>query len=231
MAVQTKSNVGGKPRQKKDINWIQVGVVAFCILLLVMCIVSFSNLGNIFSKNRGITTFGTLAINDPAHVEYTMYIGDIPMVTSSIDIFNNAPAHHLPMWVQSLDLIAGSQMDATNRDQILLNSSYEYPFWMLKQEYNQIATGIVGLAVGGSKTVKSLGSSFQIAYTKDQMKEMDIDYAELTVGKIGLMNFQVANKNDDESTMVIRPALVIKKTADEIILQYGYDTIVMEVVV
>jgi hypothetical protein len=230
MAVQTKSNGGGKPRQKKDINWMQVGVVAFCILLLVMCIISFSNLGNIFSKNRGIATFGTLAVNDPAHVDYTMYIDDIPMVTSSADIFNDSPASRLPMWVQSLDLVAGRQMDVANRDHILINSSYEYPFWMMKQEYNQIAAGIVGLSVGGSKTVKSLGSSFQMTYTKNQMEEMGIDYAEWTVGAIGLMNFQIANKNDNETTMVIRPALIIDKTADEIILQYGYDTIVMVVV-
>ncbi|MDR0439072.1 MAG: hypothetical protein LBH02_02500 [Methanocalculaceae archaeon] len=230
MAVQTKSSVGGKPRQKKDINWMQVGVVSFCILLLVMCIVSFSNLGNIFNQKRGVTTFGILGIGDPAHVDYTMYIDDIPMVTSSIDVFSDSPACRLPMLTQTLDLVSGRQMDVADRNPLLINSSYEYPFWMLKQEYNQIATGIVGLAVGESRTVKSLGSSFQTTYTKNQMKEMGIDYADWTIGTIGLMNYQISNENNNTTTMVIRPALVINETADEMIIQYGYDTIVMKVV-
>ncbi|MCZ0861183.1 hypothetical protein O0S10_08115 [Methanocorpusculum sp. MG] len=230
MAVQSKSNAGDKPRQKKNINWTQVGVVAFCVLLVVMCIISFSNLGNIFNQNGGTTTSGTLVAGDLAYVDYTMYIGDVPMVTSSLDVFNNSPADRLPTWTQTLGLVAGQQMDVVNGTPLLINSSYEYPFRMLNQEYNQIATGVVGLAVGESRTVESTGSFFQTTYTKDQAEEMGIDYANWTVGTMGLMNFPVVNETSNTTTMAIRPALVTNKTADEMVLQYGYDTIEMKVV-
>ncbi|MDR0981150.1 MAG: hypothetical protein LBL85_05195 [Methanocalculaceae archaeon] len=230
MAVQTKNNAGDKPRQKKDINWTQVGVVAFCVLLVVMCIISFSNLGNIFNQGSGTLASGTLVAGDLAYVDYTMYIGDIPMVTSSLDVFNNSPVNRSPTWTQTLGLVAGQQMDVVNGTPILINSSYEHPFRLLNQEYNQIATGVIGLAVGESRTVESTGSFFQTTYTKDQAEEMGIDYANWTVGSMGLMNFPVLNETTNTTMMAIRPALVTNKTADEMVLQYGYDTIEMTVV-
>ena len=229
MAVQTKSNAGNKPRQKKDINWTQVGVVAFCVLLVVMCIISFSNLGNIFNQNGGTTT-GTIGAGNIVAVDYTMYIGDIPMVTSSIDVYNASPADRLPVVTEYLGLIAGQQVDVVNGMPILINSSYEHPFRMLNQEYNQIATGVVGLGIGEPKAMKPTGPFFRTTYTKDQAIEMGIDYANWTVGTMGLMNFPVVNATSNTTTMAIRPALVTNKTADEMILQYGYDTIEMKVV-
>ena len=35
MAVQKKTNAGEKPEEKK-INWMQVGVIAFCVLMVDM---------------------------------------------------------------------------------------------------------------------------------------------------------------------------------------------------
>lgn len=229
MAVQTKSTAGDKPRQKKNINWTQIGVIAFCVLLVVMCIISFSNLGNIFNQN-GQTTTGAIEAGNIVAVDYTMYIGDVPMVTSSIDVYNASPANRLPAVTEYLGLIAGQQVDVVNGTPILINSSYEYPFRMLNQEYNQLATGVIGLAVGESRTVESIGSQFQTTYTKEQADEMGIDYANWTVGTMGLMNFPVVNATSNTTTMAIRPALVTNKTADEMVLQYGYDTIEMKVV-
>jgi hypothetical protein len=230
MAVQTKCNVGDKPHQKKDIKWMQVGIVAFCVLLVVMCVISFSNFGNVFNRNGGFVTSGALVTGDLAYVDYTMYIGDVPMVTSSLDVFENSSAHHLPMWTQTLDLVAGQQMNVVDDYPLLIDSSYEYPFRMLKLEYNQIATGIVGLAVGESKVVESAGSFFQMTYTKDQMEGMGIDYVNWAVGEVGLMHFPTVNETSNITTMAVRPALVVDKTADEMIFQYGYDAIEMNVV-
>ena len=229
MAVQTKSNAGDKPRQKKDINWTQIAVVAFCVLLVAMCIISFSNLSNIFNQN-GTTTSGTVTSGDLVYVDYTMYIGDVPMVTSSIDVYNESPADRLPAVTSMLGLIAGQQVDVVNGTLLLMNSSYEYPFRMLNQEYNQIATGVIGLGAGQSRTVESTGSYFQTTYTRDVAEEMGIDYDNWTVGTMGLLNFPVVNETSNTTTMAIRPALVTNKTADEMVLQYGYDTIEMTVV-
>ena len=38
MAVQKKTNAGDKPAEEKKTNWMQIGVIAFCILMVVMCV-------------------------------------------------------------------------------------------------------------------------------------------------------------------------------------------------
>ncbi len=229
MAVQTKSNAGDKPRQKKDINWTKVGVVCFCVLIVVMCIISFSGLSTIFNQSSSGTPTGTVEAGNIVEVEYTMYINKTPMVTSSLDVFNASPADKLPAWTQNLGVVAGQQVDVVNGSAILLNSSYETPFRMLNQEFNQITTGVVGLGVGQSRTVESTGAFFKTIYTKDQAAEMGIDYANWTVGTMGIMNFPTENETGNV-TMAMRPALVTSKTDDEMVLQYGYDTIEMKVI-
>lgn len=228
MAVQTKSNAGDKPRQKKDINWTQIAVVAFCVLLVVMCILSFSNFSNILN---GTTTSSTITAGDLVYVDYTMYIGDVPMVTSSRDVYNESPAGIIPAVTPQLVLVAGQQVDVVNSTPLLINSStYTYPFQMWNSEYNQLATGVIGLGAGQSRTVESTGSSSQTTYTRETAEEMGIDYDNWTVGTMGILNFPVVNETSNTTTMSIRPALVTNKTADEMVLQYGYDTIEMTVV-
>ncbi|HJJ90585.1 MAG TPA: hypothetical protein O0W88_01850 [Methanocorpusculum sp.] len=229
MAVQTKSNISHKPRPKKNTNWMQVGVVTSCVFLVIMCILSFSNFGNIFNQNGG-THIGTIEMGQIVAVDYTMYIGDIPMITSSIDVYNASPVDKLPTVTESLGLVAGHQMDVANGTPILINSSYGCPFRMLNQEYNQISTGVVGLGIGELKTVKSFGSFFQTTYTKDQSIEMGIDYTNWSVGMMGLMNFPVINTINNTTMMAIRPVLVTNKTDEEMVIQYGYDTIDMKIV-
>lgn len=227
MAVETKTNAGGKPRQKRNINWTQVGVVAFCILIVVMCILSFSNLSNIFNQNGNSTT-GVVEAGNAVEIEYTMYIGTTPMVTSSLEVFQAANVSNLPIATEPIGLFAGQQTDVINGSAILINSSYEYPFRMLNQEFNLISSGVVGLGIGQSRTVEGPGSFFQTIYTKDQADEMGIDFANWTVGTMGLMNFPTDGVNNT-TTMAVRSALVTNKTDAQMTLQYGYDTIEMKV--
>ena len=83
------------------------------------------------------------------------------MMLSSIEVYNASPADRLPAVSEYLDIVAGQQVDVVNGNPILINSSYEHPFQMMKKEFNQIATGVIGLAFGESLTGKSTGSFFK----------------------------------------------------------------------
>ena len=52
MAVQKKTNAGDKPEEKKT-NWMQIGVIAFCVLMVVMCVLSFANFQNFLGRKPG----------------------------------------------------------------------------------------------------------------------------------------------------------------------------------
>ncbi|RBQ23923.1 MAG: hypothetical protein ALMCE001_15310 [Methanocorpusculum sp. MCE] len=76
MAVQTKSKSEDKGPKKK-INWVQVGVIGFCVLLVFMCIVSFSGLPNALGNlinGDGISETGKVVAGNPVYVNYTLNV-------------------------------------------------------------------------------------------------------------------------------------------------------------
>ncbi|MDR3102178.1 MAG: hypothetical protein LBU24_02960 [Methanocalculaceae archaeon] len=235
MAIQTRNSAGSSPRRKKNINWTQVGVVAFCILLAVMCIVSFSGVTTIFEKNGDTTVTGPVRAGDWAEMEYTMYIGDVPMVTSSFDVFRKSVSNVFSadkplIFTRNLSIVAGQQADTVNGTRILIDilpSAYDQPmFWMLNSESNQVTAGVIGLRLGEPpREVLSTGDTFKMDCTKDRAIAMGLDYNNWTVGAIVILNFPEVNAANNTTTMAIRPALVINKTDEKMVLQYGYDTI------
>ena len=230
MAVQTKSNADGKPRQKKEINWTQVGVVGFCVLIVIMCILSFGGIDKLF---QGGTTTGVIEAGNGVNVEYTMYIGDTPMVTSSLEVFEAANVSNLPVTTGNLQFIAGQQADANGS--ILIPSGYENQFKMFPSEFNQISAGTIGMSLGETRNLTSLGAALVTAITPEQAANMGIDYNNWTVGSMGILNFVETNTTVNETastneTISIRSALVTAKTNESMTLQYGYDNIVMKLI-
>jgi hypothetical protein len=219
MAVQTKTNAGSRPRQKKEINWTQVGVVAFCVLIVVMCIISFGGLEKLFQQGGAVSS-GVIEIGDTADVEYTMYIGETPMVTSSYEVFQAANASQLPAVTANMRFVAGIQTNET----VYVPTGSEEPFRMFPSEMNQISSGVIGLGINETRTLASSGSAYTSQITPADAAAMGIDYANWTIGSMGNLNF-VDTAADGNETVSIRPALVTAKTDEAMTLQYGYDTI------
>lgn len=224
MAVQTKTNAGNKPRQKKDINWAQIGAVALCILIAVMCIISFGGIDKLFQQGGAVSS-GVIEIGNTADVEYTMYIGDTPMVTSSYDVFQAADASKLPTVTANMRITAGIQTNET----IYVPTGTEYPFRMFPAEMNQISAGVIGMGIDETRTLASSGSAYITQFTPEQAAGMGIDYVNWTVGSMGTLNFVDEDETGNE-TISIRPALVTAKTDEAMTLQYGYDRIVMKLI-
>ncbi len=210
MTVQTKSKSEDKGPKKKT-NWIQVGVISFCVLLVFMCIVSFSGLPNALGNLiNGDDTTGTGAVvaGNPVCVNYTMNIGDSPVLMSAMALY------------------AGSQ---TNETQYISFEGYEYPFAIYADEYNQIAAGVVELCVGESRSVAGSGSNLAYAFTKENITSMGLDFDTLEVKDLLYLNEYYTDELGEEA-IAVRPAMITEKTTDGLIIQYGTDTIDIEMV-
>lgn len=210
MAVQTKSKSEDKG-PKKNINWTQVGVIGFCVLIVIMCIVSFSGLpnalGNLINGN-GATGTGAVVSGNPVYVNYTMNIGGSPVLMSGMGLY------------------AGSQ---TNQTQYISFEGYTYPFAIYAEEYNQISSGVVGLSPGESRSVAGSGSNLAYAFTKDNITSMGLDFDTLEVKDLLYLNEYYTDDLGEEA-IAIRPAMITEKTSDGLTIQYGTDTIDIEMV-
>lgn len=210
MAVQKKTGSSDKPK-KKEINWMQVGVVAFCVLVVVMCIISFSNIPNLFSGNNGGTSSNVPAqAGYPVQVNATMYVGNVSTFTGTFALY------------------AGTE---TNESVYLSSSAYQYPLVMYADEYNQISNGVIGLYPGQSTTVAGSGSQLAYTYTKDAINAQEIGatFDELQVGT-ELYLTETYKDELEEDASAIRIGVVTQKTDDMVVIQYGSDTINIELV-
>ncbi len=196
MAVQKKSSAGDKP-EKKEINWMQVGVVGFCVLIVVMCILSFSNFQNFFGNNG---SSGAVDAGDIVLVEYMMYVGDKPTFTSMNGF------------------VAGYD---ENKDVYIPIDDSEKPYWVLGSELNAMSLGVVGMNAGETKTVAGSGTQASV-YTKAEVEKMGLDFESMKLGDMFQLDFPYVDEAGDEATS-IRKGVVTAIDAEKVTIQYGTD--------
>ncbi|HJJ51489.1 MAG TPA: hypothetical protein O0X01_08215 [Methanocorpusculum sp.] len=210
MAVQTKSKSEDKGPKKK-INWVQIGVIGFCVLLVLMCIVSFSGLPNALGNlinGGGMTSTDAVVSGNLVYVNYTMNI-------AGSAVFENA-----------MGFSAGSEV---NKSLYVNIEGYEYPFVIYPTEFNQISSGVIGLVPGASKKIAGSGSNLAAQYTKEEAGVAGLVFDEIKVDGRVFITVDYTNE-DGEAAKAYRVGVVTKKTADNLTLQYGSDTIDIQMV-
>jgi len=205
MAVQTKSKAGEK-NPKKKINWTQVCVIGFCVLIVLMCVISFSGLPNAIGNwitGTGTTT-SEVAAGNPVYVNFTMNVGDIPIMDGALPFY------------------AGTQVNQTQ----YLAGSNNFTLVMYADEFNQISSGVIGLSPGEKRTVAGSGASLITSITKESVA--DVETAK--VGDVLYLPVTYTDELGDANATAYRPAVITAINGTDLIVQYGTDTINIEMV-
>ncbi|MDO5845291.1 MAG: hypothetical protein Q4Q04_00040 [Methanocorpusculum sp.] len=207
MAVQTKSRSGDKPA-KKEINWIQVCVVGFCVLIVVMCVLSFSNFSAFFNDN-GTTSQTTAAVpGNGVAVNYTMYIGN------------------QTVFADMAGFVAGYE---TNQSVYRTIENVTYPYVIYASEVNQISSAVLGMTPGQSTTVTGSGADLKYTFTKEGVASMGLDFASLKVGDLLYLNEYYTDELNEEA-IALRAGVITAKDDTGLTIQYGTDTIEVQMV-
>ncbi len=210
MAVQTKSKSEDKGPKKK-INWVQVGVIGFCVLLVFMCIVSFSGLPNALGNlinGDGISETGKVVAGNPVYVNYTLNV-------NGSAVFENV-----------MGFQAGTEL---NQSLYVNVEGYEYPFVIYEAEFNQISAGVIGLFPGESTTVAGSGSNMAYQLTKEETETAGLVFDDMKVDDRVFITVPYTNEDGEEAS-AYRVCVVTAKTYDGLTLHYGSDTIDIKMV-
>ena len=202
MAVQKKSSAGDKPEEKKT-NWMQIGVIAFCVLMVVMCVLSFANFQNFFGGNG---TAGAVEAGNPVAVEYIMSVGG-KAVFSSVGGF-----------------IAGYE---TNESAYIPIDNSEKPYMVYANEQNAISTEVIGMNIGETKTITLDGAALKYTYSKEDVEEMGLEFAKLEKGGMLQLDFPYIDELG-ELAYAVRTGVITEINDKELTLQYGTDKIEMK---
>ncbi|HJJ31340.1 MAG TPA: hypothetical protein O0X97_03725 [Methanocorpusculum sp.] len=181
MAVQRKSNSNG-PGEKKPINWLQVGVVAFILLVVVMCVLSFSNFSTLFNDNNaGSSAYGNVAEGDHAAVYFATNIGNTTTF-AYMPTENNQDVIPYSIYADSNSSIVDDDYKS-----IMIgigNTSIPYGIYALEQ--NAIAKGIVGAPYGSTVTIDN-PYYVMVTCTADDLASLGYDIKNVKVGDVLVM--------------------------------------------
>ncbi len=204
MAVQKKTSSGNKPEEKK-INWLQVGVVGFCILLVVMCVLSFSNFQNLFG---GGGASGAVEEGNPVAVEYTLSI-------AGKDVFTSIGG-----------FIAGYD---TNESAYIPIENSEKPYMVFADEQNTISAEVIGMNPGETKLLTLDGSVLKYTYSKEDVEDMGLEFDKLEKGSMLQLDFPYIDELG-ELAYAVRSGVITAIDDKELTVQYGTDEIEMKFV-
>ena len=200
MAVQKKTNAGDKPEEKKT-NWMQIGVIAFCVLMVVMCVLSFANFQNFFG---GGGSAGPVEAGNPVAVEYIMYVDG----KAVRPLFGG--------------IIAGTTVNESLPVQV---ENITTPYLLYAEEYNAISAGLIGMQAGETKTVSGTGKLTAV-FTKEEVEAAKLNFEEIKIGEKLAYNDYYIDKLGERSP-AFRDGIVVEKTDKDLTLQHGTDKIEM----
>lgn len=155
MPVQTKSKSEGK-KNRKEINWMQIGVAAICLLVVVMCILSFAGFQNIFSggHHQQSTQYIPAPVGYPLMLNVSLLSGD--------DII---------LRCVGMPIIAGYTVN--NNKPLGSTGDGQKPYVLYPEEYNAISKGVLGMYPGNNVTVNVTSlNDYKATFTKSEI--MDI---------------------------------------------------------
>lgn len=220
MAVQRKSNSNG-PGEKKEINWLEVGAVAFILLVVVMCVLSFSNFSNLFNdRYSGSGASGTVAEGDHAAVYFSTKVGD----TTTFAYMPTAENQEVIPY--SIYADSNSNIADDDYSNIILGiGEKSFPYGIYAIEQNAIAKGIVGAAYGSTVTV-DCPYYVMVSCTADELKSLGYDINEIKVGDVLIMFLGYEDVLGEKKSYV-RSGVVssIEDDLSGITLNCGEDTI------
>ncbi|HJJ36409.1 MAG TPA: hypothetical protein O0X27_04445 [Methanocorpusculum sp.] len=177
MPVQKKSNTAG-PGEKQKKSWLQIAVVAFIVIVVVMCVLSFSNVSNFWS-NTGTSTVsgGTIAEGDAVAIYFTTNIGNTTTFSYVGESINDVPPYRI---------VADSNSSIEDNDytSIMLsigNSTIPYGVYAIEQ--NAIAKELVGKQYGETVEVTCPFIAY-VSCTADDLTSMGYNMSEIEVGDL-----------------------------------------------
>ena len=220
MAVQRKSNSNG-PGEKKEINWLKVGAVAFILLVVVMCVLSFSNFSNLFrGNNGGVGASGSVAEGDHVAIYFGTNVGDTTTF-AYMPTEQNPDVNPYPIYADSNSNIA----DDDYKSIVVGVGDTVLPYGIYALEQNAIAKGIVGAAYGSTVTIDN-PYYVMVTCTADELKSLGYDIKEVKVGDVLVMSLGYEDVLGDKKSY-LRSGVVssIEDDLSGLTLNCGEDTI------
>lgn len=202
----------------------QVLIVGACVVFVVLMILSGMGSG-------WLTMFTVVKPGDTVVVDYTFNdASGNPLLTTSQQTYTGLTSKgENIIFAKQLSMVAGQNLTKSLYPvQIYTsNGGWSQQFAIFSTEYNAIGQAIVTMKTGDQKRVQLPGIFMSQDWSKDQLERNNVSINDLNEGDILTM---AVSDNPEEmltntSTVYTRIGEITSKTADGIIVDFGYPTV------
>ncbi len=220
-----------KQKEKKGRSVYKILAVVGCVLFVVLMIVSSMGTG-------WITSFKSVKPGDAVTIDLTIRdASGNAIVTSDEQLYRGLVAEKkTPYYSKQLVMVA-NQSSTESLIPIPIYSVSEgwaNTFALFGGEHDAISQALVGMKTNEQKTVTiPFTDSMTQSWSTPQLEGQGVNMTDVHVGTIlalGVSQESVLAKNASESSYSIRLGEVTRKTAENVILDFGYPKIEIKVV-
>lgn len=204
--------------------WKKVLFVSVGVLFVVLMIVSSMGTSwlNVFQTVKpGAVVATDLTIRDDQNR---------PILTSSETLYSSAIKENRSVFLVSpLVIDAGLAYTDPVKTVPVLAPQNGYNYTLFGEEYDAIATGVVGMHPGGTKTIRlDTNVTEERNYTAEEFEQLGGDFGNASVGDEMVLSF-VENPesfydNTTTPTYALRTTHVVNKTEESLMLSFSHAT-------
>lgn len=219
-----------KKKEEQTARWKQVLVVGACILFVLLMVLS--GMGS-----HWITMFSSVKPGDVAVVDYTIYdASGAPLVTSNEQVYKKAvESGRYPLASKQITLTANKTWDsALYPIDVYTSSGKSSQFAIFSTEYNALSSGLVGMKVNDQKKISlPASSSMSQIWSAEQLRLNNVNISTLNIGdsfSMGVSNNPQDLATNTSAVSYLRIGEITRKTASDVVVDFGYPTAEIQVV-
>jgi hypothetical protein len=223
--------MGEKKQKQETKNWVKALVVIACVLFVVLMVVSAMGSG-------WLSFFTVIRPGDTVTIDYTIRDGNgAPLVTTDQQVFRTIAGSGAGIFFSKQLVIQANR--SSNKEVIPIQvysaeSGWSKNFALFGGEFDAIASNIIGMKENEQKSISiPFRDSMTQTWSAAQLKSNGVNLTEIHIGDqiaMGVSDNPELEKNTTASSYSVRIGEVTKKSADGVVISFGYPTIDVRIV-
>ena len=223
--------MGGKKQKETKKIWVKAVIAMACVFFALVMVLSAMGTG-------WLSFFTVIRPGDTVTIDYTIRDGNgNPLVTTDQQVYKSVAGSGSGIFFSKQLVIQANQ--SSNKAIIPIQvysaeSGWSKTFALFGGEFDAIASNIVGMKDNEQKSIRiPFRDSMTQTWSVAQLKSNGVNITDVQIGDqiaMGVSDTPELEKNTTASSYSIRIGEVTKKSADGVVISFGYPTIDVTIV-
>jgi len=223
--------MGEKKQKQTTKNWVKAVIAFVCVFFVLVMVLSAMGTG-------WLSIFTVIRPGDTVTIDYTIRDGNgDPLVTTDQQVYRTVAGSGAGIFFSKQLVVQANQSSTKAVIPIQVYSAeggWSKTFALFGGEFDAIASNIVGMKQNEQKSIRMpFRDSMTQTWSAAQLKSNGVNLTDIQIGDqiaMGVSDTPELEKNTTASAYSLRIGEVTKKSADGVVISFGYPTIDVTIV-